>query len=157
MNRCHDDGPAPSHPLDAALAFDLLPDAYLILDRQFLILQSNASYRELVGQSAADLLGKSIFDINQFGPREQRDARRSWLSSALADLVPGEPKWSTLFRYETPPRAARSSDEAVAGSEASAPHLAVRYWRVKATLLPSSQDGGAHIVLRVSEVTERVD
>lgn len=157
MNRCHEDSSAPSYPLDAAAAFDLLPDAYLILNPQFRILHANASYRSLMDQSPDDVLGKSIFDINQFGPREQRDARRAWLDSALADLVPGESKWSTLFRYETPPRDTAAAREPVSHAEASAPQLAVRYWRVKATLLAPAHDGNTYIALRVSEVTDRVD
>ncbi|MFM0217112.1 MULTISPECIES: sensor histidine kinase [Paraburkholderia] len=156
MNRFQEDGPAPSHPLDAASVFDLLPEAYLILNRHYEIQLANARYCELVSQSSSDLLGKSIYEVNQFGPQEQREARRSWLESVLLDLAPGEPKWSTLFRYESPRRAQDAARAAASDPDGSSAQLAPRYWKIKASLLDSTQRGG-DIALRVSEVTDRVD
>ena len=109
-----------------------------------------------MSQSSSDLLGKSIYEVNQFGPQEQREARRSWLESVLLDLAPGEPKWSALFRYESPRRAQDAARAAASDPDGSSAQLAPRYWKIKASLLDSTQRGG-DIALRVSEVTDRVD
>ncbi|WGS50950.1 ATP-binding protein [Paraburkholderia sp. D15] len=149
------DPSAPPHQFDAALAFEALPDAYLILNHRHEIVLANARYLALLGQSLGDLLGRSIFDVNQFGPAEQREARRAWLSGALKGLSAGEPKWSPLFRYEMP---RRHGDDANANANADADsHADVpRYWKIKASLLGARPGAGTHIALRVSEVTEGI-
>lgn len=151
MDRHHHDPSAAAPAFDASAAFELLPEAYLILNRRQEILLANARYLELLGQSLDDVQGKSIHDINQFGTPEQRDARRSWLDTAMRNLTVGESKWSPLFRYEMPERRPGPSDDAAEGVRTVA-----RYWKIKANLLPARQGQGDHIVLRVSEVTDRV-
>lgn len=137
----------PSQQLDAASAFEALPEAYLILNHRFEIVLANARYLELLGQSLGDLVGRSIFDVNQFGTAEQREARREWLRGALRGLSTGEAKWSPLFRYEMPERYR---------NDAEAPRDVPRYWKIKASLLGTRQGAGSHIALRVSEVTEGI-
>ncbi|MFM0593096.1 sensor histidine kinase [Paraburkholderia dilworthii] len=156
MDSRHQNPSHPSHRFDAASAFESLPDAYLILNHRYEIVLANARYLALMGQSLSDLLGQSIFDVNQFGPVEQREARRAWLGSALRDLSAGEAKWSPLFRYEMP-ESRRGDNGKDGGSDA--PHDVPRYWKIKASLLgarngPGGQ--GGQIALRVSEVTEGV-
>lgn len=141
---------------DAAIAFDLLPEAYLILNRRYEILIANARYLELTGQSLDGLRGRSILETNQFGSAEQRDARRTWLMNTLWGLSSGEPKWSPLFRYEMPAQLSGHADDD------SAAQPVPRYWKIRASLhgVPrgaQSQGGDAgHIVLQVSEVTGQV-
>lgn len=151
MDSRHQDSSSPSHQFDAAVAFEALPDAYLILNHRYEILLANARYLDLTGQSLSDLQGKSILDVNQFGPAEQREARRAWLIGALRDLSPGDSKWSPLFRYEMPEHRDAKPD-----GEASGEQRVPRYWKIKASLLGARHGPGGPIALRVSEVTERV-
>jgi PAS domain S-box-containing protein len=142
-------------PFDAAAAFDLLPEAYLVLNRRYEIVLANARYLDLTGQSLGDVLGKSILDTNQFGSAEQRDARRAWLTGALRDVSTDQPKWSPLFRYEMPAhRDSATADNAETGQRVP------RYWKIKVSLLAAPRTHGGthsgHIVLRVSEVTTQV-
>lgn len=149
-------------PFDAAAAFDLLPEAYLVLNRRYEIVLANARYLDLTGQSLGDVFGKSILDTNQFGSTEQRDARRAWLIGALRDVSTDQPKWSPLFRYEMP-----AHRDSVAADDADAGERVPRYWKIKVSLLAAPRErgsyGGAHgatssghIVLRVSEVTTQL-
>jgi len=147
MDSRHQEPSTPTRQFDAAAAFEALPEAYLILNHRYEILLANARYLGLTGQSAVDLLGKSILDVNQFGSSEQREARRAWLTTALRELSTGESKWSPLFRYEMPGHAGAGGE-----SETRLP----RYWTIKASLLPARDGQASAIALRVSEVTERV-
>jgi PAS domain S-box-containing protein len=165
MDSSHQNPSASTFAFDAADAFDLLPEAYVILNSRYEIVLANARYLDLTGQTASDVQGKSILDTNQFGTAEQRDARRAWLTTALRELSGAQPKWSPLFRYEMPAhRDGETADEASAGQRVP------RYWKVKASLLAASpgQDQAphqarreesapsGHIVLRVSEVTTQI-
>ncbi|MGF6570994.1 PAS domain S-box-containing protein [Paraburkholderia sp. GAS333] len=157
MDSFRQNPPASTFALDAAAVFDLLPEAYVILNRRYEIVLANARYLDLTGQSLIDLQGKSILDTNQFGTAEQRDARRTWLTTALRELSGAQPNWSPLFRYEMPVH----QDDG-AGEEDSAGQRVPRYWKVKASLLAASPGQGepgnlsGHIVLRVSEVTTQI-
>lgn len=151
MDSRHEGSPTLTQQTDAAVAFDALPEAYLILNHRYEIQLANACYLDLMGQSLNDVVGKSILDVNQFGPAGQRDARRQWLSDALRDLSAHESKWSPLFRYEMPERR-----PARGGVDASPAQQVPRYWRIKASLMNAREGHSGNIVLRVSEATERV-
>ncbi len=163
MDSRHQNPARPSHPFDAATAFESLPDAYLILNHRYEIVLANARYLELTGQSLSNLLGKSILDVNQFGPTEQREARRAWLGGVLHELSAGEAKWSPLFRYEMPEsrRGDHVSDHVSnnaggndGGRSRETPQGVPRYWKIKASRLGAHQGQGGQIALRVSEVTQ---
>ncbi|MDE1179764.1 PAS domain-containing sensor histidine kinase [Paraburkholderia sp.] len=146
-SRQYDPSEAPT--LDAAAAFECLPDAYLILNRRHEVVLANARYLDLVGQSMSDIRGRPVHDINQFGSATQREARRSLLETALRQVTNGESDWSPLLRYEMPGR--RESD----GGK-----TITRYWKIKASLLPARggpAGHGGYIAVRVSEETDRVE
>jgi signal transduction histidine kinase len=133
--------------IDPASVFDLLPDAYLILDQDYKVVLANASYLRLLGVTRPDVLGRSVFDINQFGPAEQRAERRAWLESALDHLAPGEYRSSPLLRYATGPEQNGGVPE--------------RYWQIKAGVLDSDSAGVGTastqlIALCVHDVTESI-
>ncbi|ACR32193.1 sensor histidine kinase [Burkholderia glumae] len=137
---------APPGPGAAAAAFDCLPDAYLILNARHEVVLANRRYLKLVGAVREAILGRRVQDINQFGADAQREARREWLDATLEQLPRREAVWSPVFRYEMPV-------EHESGEWVTAP----RYWRIKATLLDSSEPGLAGAVaILVSEVTEHV-
>ncbi|WP_144145554.1 ATP-binding protein [Paraburkholderia sp. BCC1884] len=151
MDSLHENLAVPLHRFDAASAFELLPDAYLILNHRYEILLANSRYLALMGQSLCDVQGRSILDVNQFGPPEQREARREWLLGALREVTAGDAKWSPMFRYEMPGQRTGGAD-GEAASEPATP----RYWKVKASLLDAHHGQSGTIALRVSEVTRRV-
>ena len=162
MDSFHPNPPAAAYPVDAAAAFDLLPEAYVVLNERYEIVLANARYLDLTGQSLSDLQGQSILDTNQFGSAEQRDARRAWLTGALRDVSTDQPKWSPLFRYEMPAYRDSATDEAAYPADPADPARRVpRYWKIKVSVLaaPPGQQQGArngHLVLRVSEVTAQI-
>jgi PAS domain S-box-containing protein len=159
MDSFHPNPPAAAYPVDAAAAFDLLPEAYVVLNERYEIVLANARYLDLTGQSLSDLQGQSILDTNQFGSAEQRDARRAWLTGALRDVSTDQPKWSPLFRYEMPAYRDSGTDEAAYPADPA--RRVPRYWKIKVSVLaaPPGQQQGArngHLVLRVSEVTAQI-
>ena len=165
MDSFHPNPPAAAYPVDAAAAFDLLPEAYVVLNERYEIVLANARYLDLTGQSLSDLQGQSILGTNQFGSAEQRDARRAWLTGALRDVSTDQPKWSPLFRYEMPAYRDSGTDEAAYPADPADPadpaRRVPRYWKIKVSVLaaPPGQQQGArngHLVLRVSEVTAQI-
>ena len=130
--------------IDPASVFDLLPDAYLILDERRVVVLANARYLSVLGVTLAEIQGRSVYDINQFGSEQQRNERRAWLGDALANLVPGEMRLSPLLRY----------DMAAGGLEASRPD--VRYWQIKASMMPGGAAQGRLIALCVLDVTASI-
>ncbi|MEM5385781.1 ATP-binding protein [Paraburkholderia phymatum] len=128
--------------VDATQVFELLPDAWLILDERCEVVAANARYREMHGVTLSDIQGCSIHDLNQVGPQSQRELRRSWLDSLLAGLVPGEPRLSSLIRYDTP--APNSSDGT----------LMPRYWQARASLIEPSDGQAPLIAMCMMDVTE---
>ncbi|MEX3931573.1 ATP-binding protein [Paraburkholderia phymatum] len=128
--------------VDATQVFELLPDAWLILDERCEVVAANARYREMHGVTLSDIQGRSIHDINQVGPQSQRELRRSWLDSLLAGLVPGEPRLSSLIRYDTP--APNGSDDA----------LTPRYWQARASMIEPSDGHALLIAMCLMDVTE---
>jgi signal transduction histidine kinase len=151
MNRRHPTSSAADRPFDAAWAFEALPHAYLILNQRHEVVLANASYLKLTGQSLGALQGKSIYDINQFGTPEQREARRSWIGSVLTALRAGPSKWSPVFSYEMPESSLDENGQPIATGKAIA-----RYWKIKADLLPPRDGQGGNIAVCVSEVTDSV-
>ena len=127
--------------LNAAL-FELLPDAYLVLDVHHRVLTCNRRYLEMTGQQSADLVGQSIFALNQWGSTSQRERREQWLSSVLENLREGQRVTSGYFRYDM--LGLRSSDGAQV-----IPH----YWQVKATLSRVVAGQPPVIVMCINDVT----
>ncbi|MEM5436270.1 PAS domain-containing sensor histidine kinase [Paraburkholderia diazotrophica] len=128
--------------VDATQVFELLPDAWLILDERCEVVAANARYREMHGVTLADIQGCSIHDINQVGPQSQRELRRSWLDSLLAGLVPGEPRLSSLIRYDTP------------APDRSDGTLTPRYWQARASMIEPSDGRAPLIAMCMMDVTE---
>ena len=129
---------------DAAVVFERLPDAYLILDQHHYVALANAAYLRQRGEVGETPLGRSIYDINQFGPPAQRAARREWLEELLLDLAPGQTRSSPLLRYDMPARKAGGAQGNV-----------TRWWQLVATNI-AEENEPALIALRVAEMTREV-
>ncbi|CAG2136927.1 PAS domain-containing sensor histidine kinase [Cupriavidus plantarum] len=132
-------------PVDTAYLFEVLPDAYLILDGRNVVLHANAKYRAMTGRTLAEVVGRSVYDINQTGSAAQRAARAEWLDATLRDLAQGEERLSSLIRY----------DMTTDGSSAE------HYWQVRVSRAPSppaasSVAPGGLLLLQLMDVTNQV-
>jgi PAS domain S-box-containing protein len=127
---------------DAAAWFEAILDAYVILDESYRICFVNASYTQLTGHTREAVIGKSIYEINQYGSEAHRAARNQWVAAAIADLKPGETRSSPPFRAEWP-----SNEDG---------KLALRFWTIKASVIVPADSGRSYYAIRVSDVTDRV-
>ncbi|MDR5739240.1 MULTISPECIES: ATP-binding protein [unclassified Caballeronia] len=127
---------------DAAAWFEAILDAYVILDENFRICFVNARYSQLTGHTREALIGKSIYEINQYGSEAHRVARNQWVAAALVNLAAGETRSSPPFRAEWP-----------SGPDGK---LAFRFWKIKASVIVPANGVRSYYAIRVSDVTERV-
>ncbi len=136
--------PRTALPVDTSQVFELLPDAWLIVDERYQVVLANARYREMHGVTLADIAGRSIYDINQFGSQSQRDLRRNWLDAMLPGLVPGESRLSPVLRYDTP------------SSKGGDGTLMPRYWQIRTSVI-GPRDGAAPMFgVCVMDVTDSI-
>jgi PAS domain S-box-containing protein len=136
--------PRTTLPVDTSHVFELLPDAWLIVDERYQVVLANARYREMHGVTLADITGRSIYDINQFGSQSQRDLRRNWLDAMLPGLVPGESRLSPVLRYDTP------------SSKGGDGTLTPRYWQIRTSMI-GPRDGAAPMFgVCVMDVTDSI-
>ncbi|WP_322029352.1 ATP-binding protein [Paraburkholderia sp. J76] len=129
---------------NALSIFDLLPDAWLILDRQAQVVTANAAYLQLVDTTLPEIAGRSIYAINQHGTEGERAQRRDWLINTLSGIGPGETRVSPTLRYDLAARAGASGP-------------AARFWQISASGVRTQPEGDILIALRVNDVTESVD
>lgn len=142
----HQPGPDPS--ASQMMIFDVLPDAYLITNERYEVVTANSRYLSVIGTSLPQLIGKSVYDINQHVPDEQRETRRAWLESVLPSLRLGETRSSPILRYDLP-----LAEDAAAGQ------LPERYWQARVSRVSSGSGlpGTDLLVFCLTDVTESVD
>lgn len=136
--------PGTRRPVDTTQVFELLPDAWLILDERFEVVLANARYCGMQGVTLADIRGRSVYDINQFGSQSQRDLRRNWLDTMLPGLAPGETRLSPLLRYDTPAPDDRDGE------------LSPRYWQVRTSMIDPGDGSAPMIGMCVMDVTDSI-
>jgi PAS domain S-box-containing protein len=127
--------------LNLSALFEALLDAYLILDTDHRVVFANAAYLRMTGLLHHNVVGRSIFDIGQYGDKRQRAARNEWVSVLLDSLRPGIIEVSPALTAWWP-------------SEGGA-ELTLRMWEVAASIIPSSEGAPSYIAWRVNDVTER--
>lgn len=125
---------------DLAELFDALPDAWLVLDAEANVVAVNRAYLQLVASERGDLIGRSVYEINQVDSSSQRNERRRWLDSMLEGIGGNEPRLSPVIRYDI----ARDG-----GAQ-----LTPRYWQASATPMRTAS-GEPLIGLCVHDVTRR--
>lgn len=125
--------------VDTAALFDVLPDAYLVLDARHAVVEANARYLAMSGRTRDEVIGRSVFDINPSLSESQMTARREWLLATLDDLAEGESRLSPLIRYDGHPTGS-GNDE--------------RYWQVRATRLAGN--AATPLALHVMDVTDQI-
>ncbi|WP_370637516.1 ATP-binding protein [Cupriavidus sp. AU9028] len=116
----------------AALVFDVLPEAHLIVDAHDRVVLANHRYLELVGATLDAIRGRSVYDINQQVPEGQRAARRAWVENTLRTINRGERRQSPVLRYDLP-----KPDEDGNGEGEGQPARTERYWQARAVRVPS--------------------
>jgi PAS domain S-box-containing protein len=123
-------------------AFNLLADAYLVLDHALCIVTVNDQYCRLTRQTASDVVGRNIFDVNQHHANESaRRHRRDVLESLFASLKSVDSVETPPLLYPIPSHTDETSD---------------RYWKLfahKKTVSTSSQQASVCYVIRLQDVT----
>ena len=123
-------------------AFNLLADAYLVLDHALCIVTVNEQYCRLTRQTASDVVGHNIFDVNQHHADESaRRHRRDVLENLFSNLKSVESAETLPLRYPVP----GPSDE-----------VSERYWKLsvhKKTITALSQAESICYIIRLQDVT----
>ncbi|WP_118179953.1 sensor histidine kinase [Paraburkholderia phosphatilytica] len=132
--------------IESASIFDLLPDAWLILNERAEVVMANAAYLQSLQAVLPNIQGRSVYEINQAGSAEQRDARRVWIDDALTGLVSGEMRISPILRYDM-----RSRNPAANGTSE------MRFWQINTTRIEPGDGREPLIALRVNDVTDTVE
>jgi diguanylate cyclase (GGDEF)-like protein/PAS domain S-box-containing protein len=129
-----------AHELDFRSLFEALPTAYLVLGRDWHIVEINEAYSRLTGRSRAELLGRAVFEA--FPPPAHDgggpDVERSFLRArdeGLVDVMP-------LHKYDVLDVATGAVQE--------------RYWSTITAPVPDRSGTTRFILQRVEDVTEFV-
>lgn len=137
--------PAPVSPLSPlslpfGQAFDLSPNAYMLLDRELCYVTANRAYLELTGSRLEDLVGKHVIDRFPHDESNPNNENARLLRASLEKVVAtGERDVLAFIRY----RVARTPGGP----------LADRYW--SATHVPLIEGGRvAYILQHTVDVTE---
>ncbi|WP_024904884.1 PAS domain-containing sensor histidine kinase [Robbsia andropogonis] len=134
-------GPTFLNMLNDLSAFDILIDAYLVLDDRYHVIAANARYCVLTCQTRADIIGRSIYEINQHGTPTEREGRDNLLTGLFARLQFIETAETSPLVYPLP--------GALAASEP-------RYWKIFANKRKLSRRSGIQetcYILRLQDVT----
>lgn len=122
-------------------AFDLLTDAYLVLDDNFKIVAANEQYCALTCQTPDNLVGQNVFSIHLHGSESARERRERMLSAIFARLQSVPTAESQPLKYPLPGTSDESED---------------RYWKVFASKRKITDESGraqARYILRLQDVT----
>lgn len=124
---------------DRARVLDALPDAIVVLDRDLVVLDANATYTTLLGVALDDLVGRSVRSLLDLR-EEDPDAGERMLSGYAEVLRTGRTTSLGVARYDFPD----PTDPA---------QLAVHYWVVEVTPLPGPDGSPEALVHRARDVT----
>lgn len=120
----------------------MLADAYIILSEDLRVVYVNESYLSLTHTTSSQVIGRSIFEINDHAPTSQREARNAVMRDILTGLKHGQPQSSEFFRFDLP--------------HPSAPN-APRFWKIKASVVKPASQPGLLYAVRLTDVTRRVE
>lgn len=122
-------------------AFDLLTDAYLVLDDEYRVVAANERYCGLTKQPATAVLGRSIYEINQHASQTAREQREMTLTTLFARLRSVELAETSPLRYPLPSDPSDTSD---------------RYWKLFGSRRQIVNNAGVpenRFILRLQDVT----
>ncbi|TGE25744.1 PAS domain S-box protein [Hymenobacter aquaticus] len=125
-------------------AYEALPERYLFLTPELLVLTATDAYLAVTGTVRADIVGRSVFDIFPENPREPSAASKERLRASFARvLATGLPDQLPMQRY----------DVRGPGPEAE---FEEKYWRVQNSPVLAPDGSVRCIINQVSDVTELV-
>ncbi|GAB2910767.1 hypothetical protein GCM10027047_06250 [Rhodococcus aerolatus] len=124
---------------DRSRVLDALPDAIVVLDRDLLVVDANATYTGLLGLELPDLVGRPVASLLE--PRdEDPDAGDRMLAGYAEVLRTGSTTVLGVARYDFP-----DPDDPS--------RLAVRYWSVEVSPLTGPDGALEALVHRARDVT----
>jgi PAS domain S-box-containing protein len=89
--------------LDLAEAFELSPNAYMVLDRELRYVAANAMYRKLTGSTLEGLLGKGVFELFPHDPADPNNESRQLLRTSFERvLATGKTDVLAVLPYRVP-------------------------------------------------------
>lgn len=126
---------------DSSDFFELLADAYVIIDIDLRIRHFNRRFAELFCLGGVEIVGKILDEILQFGDERQRRLAALWLRENLPRLSRNQTRSSPNFKFDLEKDSGLSYES--------------RFWSVTASILNLSGAESRYFALRVSDVTAR--
>lgn len=140
----------PTFPCDAAKegpqAFEpflqAMPMPCVVMTPQMVIISANPAYLRLAGRSAADILGRNIFDAFPSNPGDPHaDGAANLRASLLRVCATGRADKMELQRYDVAPQEHGGDFQ-------------TRYWKIQNAPVPGADGGVAYLLHMVEELTD---
>lgn len=140
----------PTFPFDAAKegprAFEpflqAMPMACVVMTPQMIIVSANPAYLRLAGRSAAEILGRNIFDAFPGNPHDPHaDGAANLRASLLRVCATGRADKMELQRYDV-------------ATQENGSDFQTRYWKLQNSPVPDADGAVAYILHTVEELTD---
>ena len=140
----------PTFPCDAAQggpqAFEpflqAMPMPCVVMTPQMVIISANPAYLRLAGRSAADILGRNIFDAFPSNPGDPHaDGAANLRASLLRVCATGRADKMELQRYDV-------------ATQEHGGDFQTRYWKIQNTPVPGADGAVAYLLHMVEELTD---
>jgi len=140
----------PTFPCDAAKegprAFEpflqAMPMACVVMTPQMIIVSANSAYLRLAGRSAAEILGRNIFDAFPSNPHDPHaDGAANLRASLLRVCATGRADKMELQRYDV-------------ATQENGSDFQTRYWKIQNMPVPDADGAVAWIMHTVEELTD---
>lgn len=140
----------PTFPCDAAQggpqAFEpflqAMPMPCVVMTPQMVIISANPAYLRLAGRSAADILGRNIFDAFPSNPHDPHaDGAANLRASLLRVCATGRADKMELQRYDV-------------ATQEHGGDFQTRYWKIQNTPVPGADGAVAYLLHMVEELTD---
>ncbi|WP_328293965.1 SpoIIE family protein phosphatase [Kineococcus sp. NBC_00420] len=128
---------------DFAALFDGLPAAFLVMDRELVIVEANQAYCRLLGRDRDQLVGRHVFDA--FPPTAgslSEDGGNPLEAAFLRTRDEGSTESLPLFTYDV--------------GDPTTGELVQRWWSLVCAPLPGADGSTDHVMQRIEDVTDYV-
>ncbi|MFD0481650.1 SpoIIE family protein phosphatase [Kineococcus sp. GCM10028916] len=128
---------------DFAALFDGLPAAFLVMDRELVIVEANHAYCRLLGRDRNQLIGRHVFDAFPPTPESLSEDGGNPLETAfLRARDEGSTESLPLFTYDV--------------RDPTTGELVQRWWSLVCAPLPGADGSTDHVLQRIEDVTDYV-
>ena len=128
---------------DFAALFDGLPSAFLVMDRELVIVEANRAYCHLLGRDRDQLVGRYVFDAFPPPPEALSEDGENPLETAfLRTRDEGSTETLPMFTYDV--------------RDPTTGELVERWWSLVCAPLLGADGSTEHVVQRVEDVTDYV-